>query len=90
MTMIRFRWGNGSMRLLTESWSSALSCELMSKSPSHRPRELVAFNRVTNGEFDMDDLRCLHAYTIRILEAITNKYAGQRWRYGPVCITGRA
>jgi hypothetical protein len=45
--------------------------------PTHRPPELISFNRVTNGEFDMNDLRRLHSYALKVHADIVAKYASQ-------------
>lgn len=53
--------------------------ELLAKAEkaSHRTPEGVSFNRVTNGQFDMNDVRRLHGYAISIHNAVTKKYAGK-------------
>jgi hypothetical protein len=83
-TKVEFTWDNDDPinygKQIDEAFNRVISfCpELLSEEEkSRRPAELISFNRVTNGEFDMGDIRRLYSYALQANENITERYAAQ-------------
>jgi hypothetical protein len=47
-----------------------------SDKPSHRPPEQIAWRKVTNGEFNFQDLKTLEGYAEAVRARINGKYGG--------------